>query len=88
MSIQCALPDAPAVAVSGKTQMLEKLSLLRQEWEGAAGADSLLNVTASVGMRLLDVTNTLGLTPEERSFVLGPPLNHEVFALIEGQSKQ
>ena len=88
MSIQCALPDAPAVAATGKPQMLEKLSMLRQEWEAAAGADSLLNVTASVGMMLLDVTNTLGLTPEERSIVLGSRSNHEVFALIEGQSTQ
>jgi len=88
MSIQCALPDAPTVAVSGKTKMLEKLSALRQEWEAAAGADSLMNVTASVGMMLLDVTNALDLTSEERSFVLGSRLNHEVFALIEGPNKQ
>ncbi|GAB4416736.1 MAG: hypothetical protein Kow002_02760 [Anaerolineales bacterium] len=84
MSVQCVLPDAAAVATTGNPPMLEKLSMLRQEWEAAAGADSLLNVTASVGMLLLDMTNALGLTPEERSIVLGSRLNHEAFALIEG----
>lgn len=83
MNVPFVVPDAPTFALAVKDQVLESLSTLRQEWELAAGEDGLLDVTASVGLMLLDIAIKLGLTPEERSAFLGARLNQDVTTLIE-----
>lgn len=54
------------------------LATLRREWEVAAEGVSLIDISASVGLLLLDVTTKLGMTPEEQKAVLGPRLYQEV----------
>jgi hypothetical protein len=88
MNVPFIFPDAPAFALAVKSQVLENLSKLRQEWEVAAGEDGLLDVTASVGLMLLDIATKLGLTPEERSAFLGAHLNQDVASAIDGENVQ
>lgn len=83
MSLQIAFPNIPAVTLPVRVELLENLAALRQEWEAAAGCDSLLDVTASVGLMLLDVSTKLRLTPEERTFFLGAELDKEAATLLK-----
>ncbi|NOH02755.1 MAG: hypothetical protein HND47_12720 [Chloroflexi bacterium] len=55
------------------------LLTLRREWEVAAEGESLVNISASVGLMLLDVATKLGMTPEEQKVVLGARLYQEAF---------
>jgi hypothetical protein len=88
MNVQLAIPDIQAFALPGRTLALESLSAFREEWEVAADDDSLLDVSASVGLMLFDVTTKLGLTPEEQTVVLGGRLYSEIIAMYEGESTQ
>jgi hypothetical protein len=82
MSLQIAFSDAPVVTIPVRDCVLENLAALRQEWEAAVGGDSLLDVTGSVGLMLLDVATKLGLTPEERAFFLGAQLDQEASSIL------
>ena len=54
------------------------LSTLRQEWQGAAEGESLLDVEGNVGLIFADLVNSLGLSTHEQSVVLGPELFNEM----------
>ena len=58
--------------------VLEGLERTRLEWEQAADGESLLNMETNVGLLLADVTAAIGLTPEEKVFVLGAELLDEL----------
>lgn len=60
------------------------LATIRKEWEVAAEGESLVNISASVGLMLLDVTTKLGMTPEEQKIVLGIQLFQEAFKETQG----
>ena len=77
------LSGAAQVVMPDSGFALANLSVLRQEWEQAADGDSLINVPASVGLLLFDVTTRLGLTQEEQTQVLGDQLFRE--ALVKSQ---
>lgn len=81
MDVQISLPDLPVATIPARNGWLENLASLRQEWEEAASGDSLLDVTASVGLMLLDIATKLGLTPDERLYFLGHRLGKEADAL-------
>ena len=83
MTLQLALPDAPLVVLPVRAQLLENLVTLRQEWEAAASEDSLLDISASVGLMLLDIATRLSLTPTERAVFLGERLEQEVAVILE-----
>jgi len=83
MDVQFLTRKAAQVVMPDRAFALANLSVLRQEWEQAAGGDSLINVPASVGLLLFDVTTRLGLTQEEQTQVLGDQLFRE--ALVKSQ---
>ena len=77
---------APVIAIPERVVVLENLSVLRLEWEAAADGGSLINVSASVGLLLFDLTTKLGLSPEEQSIVLGGRLYNEATLKSERES--
>jgi len=82
MNVQFLTRKAIPMVLPDKATVLESLSVLRQEWEQAADGDSLINVPASVGLLLFDVTTRLGLTQEEQSQVLGDRLFSEALVKL------
>ena len=83
MQLNLVLRKVPARIPRARVQMLEKLASLRKEWEVVAGKESLLDLTASTGLILLDIAIHLELTAEERSIFLGQRLEGEVATVIE-----
>ncbi|MCK6567910.1 MAG: hypothetical protein L6Q45_09510 [Anaerolineales bacterium] len=83
MDVQFLTRNATQAVMPDRALALANLSVLRQEWEQAADGDSLINVPASVGLLLFDVTARLGLTLEEQAQVLGDQLFQE--ALVKSQ---
>jgi hypothetical protein len=83
MDVQFLTRNATQVVMPDRALALANLSVLRQEWEQAADGDSLINIPASVGLLLFDVTARLGLTLEEQAQVLGDQLFRE--ALVKSQ---
>jgi hypothetical protein len=86
MRIQLVTPHAPPARLLDRMTVLQNLSGLRQEWEVAADGDSLISVSASVGLMLLDVATQLGLSPDEQIEVLGHRLYKEASAKSRGNS--
>ena len=86
MNVQFATPVGPIVALPDRRMVLEGLSVLRQEWEGQANGDSLIDLSGSVGLMLFDVTALLGLTPEEQTVVLGDRLYQDAIVKTQGES--
>jgi len=60
-----------------RTKAKNALATIRREWEVAAEGVSLIDISASVGLLLLDVATKLGMTPEEQKAVLGTRLYQE-----------
>jgi hypothetical protein len=54
--------------------MIEALTAIRQEWEQAAEKVSLLEISGSIGLLLVDFTEALGLSQAERKLILGDAL--------------
>jgi hypothetical protein len=86
MNDQFLTREAPVIAIPERVVVLENLSVLRLEWEAAADGGSLINVSASVGLLLFDLTTKLGLSPEEQSIVLGGRLYNEATLKSERES--
>ena len=82
MQFPLVLQETPAAALPGQTQIIESLSALRKDWETAAGKNSLVDVTASVGLLLHDIATKLDLSPEERLQVLGKRLDRELAVVL------
>ena len=86
MSFQLVTPHPATIPLPDRMLVLENLSVLREEWEAAAAGDSLMNVSASVGLIMFDIATQLGLTPEEQTVVLGSRLYRETFVKYQGES--
>lgn len=82
MTLQTTYPIAPAIPLSNGDSLLESLVVLRKEWEKAAGEDNLLDISASVGLMLVDIATRLNMTPSERTLFLGEQLNQEAALLL------
>ena len=80
MTVQFALSDT---TLSVRDRLLEDLATLRADWEDAAGCESLLDISASVGLMLLDIATNLEMTPAERAFFLGVRLEQEAASILE-----
>jgi len=80
MNIQFAVRETPVLVLQDRTAVLENLSGLRKEWEAVAEGDSLIDLPASVGLLLFDVTARLGLTEDEQTLVLGDRLFKEALS--------
>lgn len=82
MQFPLVLQETPAAALPGQAQIIESLSALRKDWETAAGKNSLVDVTASVGLLLHDIATKLDLSPKERLQVLGKRLDREIAVVL------
>jgi hypothetical protein len=85
MATQLALQVLDEHPLVTRTQILESLASLRQDWEKAANGESLLHIEGSVGLILHDFAANLNLTVEERQLLLGASLSEEVSAFFEMQ---
>ncbi len=83
MDVQFLTHGATPTVLTDKASVLETLSVLRQEWEQAAEGNSLIDIPASVGLLLFDVTARMGLTQAEQSQVLGDQLFREVLVKLQ-----
>ena len=55
-------------------QQVSTLTHIREEWQGAAGNSSLIEVEGNMGMLLADLINGIGLRTDEQIQVLGADL--------------
>lgn len=86
MDVQFAVHETQTLALLGRDLTLEGLSAFRQEWESATKSGSLIDVSASVGLVLFDLTSRLGLTPAEQVQVLGDQLFFDALRKVNGNS--
>ena len=68
--------------------VISALSSLRLEWQEAAKGDSLLDMEANVGLMLADFINTLNLSVQEQTQILGPDLFKEMQELLAFSPKE
>ena len=54
-----------------RSDVVDSLALLRQEWQASIDGESLIDVQASVGLLLGDVVMMLDLSSDEQVAVLG-----------------
>jgi len=85
MTAQLALQELDEKSAVTRTQMLESLASLRQDWERAANGESLLHIDGSVGLILHDFAAKLKLTVEERQLLLGLSLSEELSVFLAMQ---
>ena len=64
------------------TQIISALSTMREEWQQAAQGVSLLEMEANVGLMLADLVNSLGLSAQEKTLVLGQELFAEMQEIL------
>lgn len=86
MDVQFAVRKTSTLALLDRTLALETISAFREEWEAVAERGSLIDVSASVGLMLFDLTTRLGLTPQEQAQVLGDQLFFDVLRKVNGNS--
>ena len=84
MTLQTSLPIVDHTPTYRMTTV-QALAKFRREWEEIADGDSLLDVTASVGLLLADVADRLELSPQERYVFLGKLLIAEFEAFVMQQ---
>ncbi len=61
-----------------RSDVINALTKLRQEFEEAADDESLVDVEANVGLLLADLAVAIGLTPAEQAQALGAELVNEL----------
>ena len=86
MDVHFAVRETPTIALLDRALALETLSTFRQEWETVAERGSLIDVSASIGLMLFDLTTRLGLTPQEQAQVLGIQLFLDALRKVNGNS--
>lgn len=84
MTLQPSLPITDHVPTYRMTAV-QALAKFRREWEEIAEGESLLDVTAPVGLILADVADRLELTPQERYVFLGKLLLEDVESFMQQQ---
>ena len=84
MTLQPNLPIADH-APTYRTKATQALAEFRREWEEIAEGESLLDVTAPIGLLLVDVADRLELNPQERFVFLGKLLIEEVEDFMKQQ---
>lgn len=73
--------------ITPQMKVIEALTRFRQEWQALADGQSLLDMQASVGLILSDITDKLELTEQERVIVLGRKLTNQVDGFLEQRVK-
>ena len=77
MTLQSNLPITDHVPTY-RMKALQALANFRKEWEEIAEGESLLSITAPIGLLLADVADRLDLLPQERYVFLGKMLIQEI----------
>ncbi len=77
MNLQFANRGTRISAPFDRAEAQNALANIRQEWEVAAEGESLVDISTSVGLLLLDVAVRLGMSPSEQKTVLGTRLYQE-----------
>lgn len=70
-----------------RVQVIATLSTFRQQWQVAAGEQSLIETDGNVGLILADLVNSFGLTTHEQAAVLGPELFEEMKEVLATPSR-
>ena len=86
MDVHFAVRETPTLVLLDRALALETLSAFREEWEAVAERGSLIDVSASVGLMLFDLTTRLGLTPQEQAQVRGDQLFLDALRKVNGNS--
>ena len=89
MILQPVLIDEQEVLISPRKKVIESLAKFRQEWQSLGEDQSLLDVQASVGLILVDITERLELNEQEKAVVLGHKLISQTWCSFrtDGTSK-
>lgn len=72
----------PTFSTLSREQVIEKLSALRLEWEAVNEGNTLIHITASVGLLLYDLTVQLGMSQGEQAAILGEALYRDVVQVV------
>ena len=65
-----------------RSDIVNSLAHLRQEWQETVDGENLIDVQASVGLLLGDVVMMLGLSSDEQVAVLGEELRREFIQVV------
>jgi len=65
-----------------RSNVIDALARLRQEWEASIDGESLIDVQASVGLLLGDVVMMIGLSRDEQVTVLGEELRRKFIRVV------
>ncbi len=83
MILQPVLIDEQEVSIPLRMKVIESLGKFRQEWQALAEDQNLLDMHASVGLILVDITDKLELNEQEKAVVLGRKLISQTDAFLE-----
>ncbi len=70
-----------------RRQAVEELAKFRMEWDEHVNGESLVGVSASVGLMLSDIADRLGMTPAERILFLGQILSGDLQDFLTQQDE-
>ncbi len=68
-----------------QTEVAKRIGQLRQAWQETAEGENLLDVKASVGFLLFDLTETFDLTQSQSKAALGDRLYTDAGEVINGK---
>ena len=83
MTFQPVLINEQEVLIPLRMKMIESLTKFRQEWQILVEDQNLLDVQASVGLMLVDITERLELTEQEKAVALGHKLISQTDAFLK-----
>ena len=69
-------------SIISRSQVVDTLALICEEWEEAACGLSLVECCTSLGLILIDLADGLGLTQDEQRTAFGPDLYAELRNLL------
>ena len=61
-----------------RSQVINALATIRQDWESAVDGESLVDIQGSIGLLLIDLAVGLMLRKSEQQYVLGSALHSEL----------
>ena len=70
------------ISTISRSQVVDTLALIREEWEEAACGLSLVECYTSLGFILVDLADGLGLTQDEQRTAFGSELYKELNTLL------
>jgi hypothetical protein len=65
------------IEIVERDRIVTGLAHVRREWEGATDGSSLVEALGSIGLILVDISDAIGLTSDEKTRALGSKLLKE-----------